>query len=47
MGHEEKSCRTLELMKEINLDSYMVKYEFIEGHIVPQFRNDQQFQVVP
>ena len=47
MGHEDKNCRTLELMKEIKLDAYKMQAKLMVGQTVPQFGNAQQFQAVP
>jgi hypothetical protein len=47
VGHEDKNCRTLELMKERTSDAYKMQDELMEGHTAPQFGNVQQFQAVP
>ena len=41
LGHGDRNCRTLELMKEITSYSYRMQGELMEGQIVPQFCNAQ------
>jgi hypothetical protein len=46
VGHEDKNCRTLELMKEITSYAYSMHVELMVGHAAPHFGNAQQFQAV-
>jgi hypothetical protein len=41
MGHDDKDCRTLELMRERNLDTYIVQEEMMTSKDTPQFNNMQ------
>jgi hypothetical protein len=47
VGHEEKNCRTLDLMKERTSDAYMMQDESMARHTMPHFGNAHQFQEVP
>ena len=39
VGHDDKDCRTLELMRERNSDTYRVQEEMMIGKVAPQFEN--------
>jgi hypothetical protein len=47
VGHDDKDCRTLELMRERTSDTYRVQAEMMTGKATPQFNNVQpQFNLV-
>jgi hypothetical protein len=37
VGHDDKNCITMELMREITLDTYRVKTEIMIGQAAPHF----------
>jgi hypothetical protein len=37
VGHDDKDCRTLDLMREISLDTYRVQEEMMTGQVAPHF----------
>jgi hypothetical protein len=37
MGHDEKYCRTMDLMRERTSDAYRVQAEMMIGKFIPQF----------
>jgi hypothetical protein len=37
VGHDDKDCRTMELMRLIILDTYRVQEEMMVGKVAPQF----------
>jgi hypothetical protein len=40
VGHDDKDCRTMELMRERTYDAYRVQVEMMTGHTAPQFNQD-------
>jgi hypothetical protein len=47
VGHEDKDCRTLEMMKERTSDAYRMQVEPMTGPPVHKYNNAQQFTVPP
>jgi hypothetical protein len=45
--HEDKDCRTLEMMKEITYDAYRMKFEPMTSPHMKQYNNTQQFSTPP
>jgi hypothetical protein len=37
VGHDDKYCRTMELMRERTLDAYRVQAKMMTGQAVPEF----------
>jgi hypothetical protein len=37
VGHDDKDCRTMELMRERTSDTYRVQEEMMTGQVAPQF----------
>jgi hypothetical protein len=37
VGHDDKDCRTMELMRERNSDTYRVQVEMMTGQDAPHF----------
>jgi hypothetical protein len=37
VGHDEKYCRTMDLLKERTSDTYKVQEEMMSGKVSPQF----------
>jgi hypothetical protein len=47
MGHEDKNCRTLKLIKERISDAYKMQAQLMTRQTAPQFGNVHQFQELP
>jgi hypothetical protein len=37
VGHDDKDCRTMDLMRERTSDTYRVQEEMMTGKVAPQF----------
>jgi hypothetical protein len=37
VGHDDKDCRTMDLMRERTSDAYRVQLEMMTGQVAPQF----------